>query len=739
MKKILFIILFIFTSANSAEITKLEVNGNDRVSKETIKVYGDIKIPKNYDSNDINLIIKNLYETGFFENINIKLQNNTLIVNVKEYKVINEIIISGEKTKKYKEAMLELISSKKNGSYTKNKINNDVDIIKRLYSSIGFNFSQVTVREEDLGLNRINLYFVLDRGERSKIKKISFIGDKLIRDRRLRDIIVSEEYKFWKFITKNVYLAKQNIDLDKRLLSNYYKSVGYYDVQVLSNNIELVGSDIEVNFTINAGTRYKFVKFETEVSQTFDKELFSKIQKDYKKNIGEYYSPFKIKKILDNLDLIIASNNLQFVEHSISETIVGDGIQVKINIKEGKKETVERINIKGNSVTNENVIRSELLLDEGDPFNNLKLEQSIAKLKARNIFGIVESDVSKGSEEDLKIIDISVEEKPTGEISAGAGIGTEGASFAFNVTENNFLGNGVKFITSFNVSEESLKGQIQVNNPNFNYSGNALNLKISSLTNDKPDSGYENSAITLGAGTKFEQYKDIFIAPNINLNSDKLTVQDTASSNLKKQAGTFTDLSLSYQISSDKRDRAFMPTTGYLTSFSQELPIYADSPFIRNSFGSNIYRTITEDIIGSAKFYVSGIHGLDDKDVRLSKRQNLSTSRLRGFESGKIGPKDGNDYVGGNYLASLSLETSFPNLLPESSKIDVGAFLDMGNVWHVDYSDEIDDSNKIRSSVGINTSWISPVGPMSFIFAQNITKASTDITEGFNFRLGTTF
>tara|TARA_A100001011_G_scaffold385304_1_gene459083 strand:- start:9005 stop:11224 length:2220 start_codon:yes stop_codon:yes gene_type:complete len=739
MKKILFIILFIFTTANAAEITKLEVIGNDRVSKETIKVYGDIKIPKNYNTNDINLIIKNLYETGFFENINIKLQNNTLIVNVKEYKVINEIIIKGEKTKKYKEAMLELISSKKNGPYTKNKINNDVDIIKKLYSSIGFNFSEVTVREEDLGLNRINLYFVLERGERSKIKKISFIGDKKIRDRRLRDIIVSEEYKFWKFITKNVYLAKQNIDLDKRLLSNYYKSIGYYDVQVLSNNIELVGSDIEVNFTINAGTRYKFVKFETEVSPTFDKELFSKIQKDYKKNIGEYYSPFKVKKILDNLDLIIASNNLQFVEHSVSETLVGDGIQVKVNIKEGKKETVERINIKGNSVTNENVIRSELLLDEGDPFNNLKLEQSLAKLKARNIFGIVESNVSKGSEEDLKIIDISVEEKPTGEISAGAGVGTEGASFAFNVTENNFLGNGIKFITSFNVSEESLKGQIQVNNPNFNYSGNALNLRISSLTNDKPDSGYENSAITLGAGTKFEQYKDIFIAPNINLNSDKLTVQDTASSNLKKQAGTFTDLTLSYQISSDKRDRAFMPTSGYLTSFSQELPIYADSPFIRNSFGSNIYRSLTEDIIGSAKFFVSGIHGLDDKDVRLSKRQNLSTSRLRGFESGKIGPKDGNDYVGGNYLASLSLETTFPNLLPESSKIDVGAFLDMGNVWHVDYSDEIDDSNKIRSSVGINTSWISPVGPMSFIFAQNISKASTDITEGFNFRLGTTF
>ncbi len=739
MRKIIFIILFLFSTANAAEITNFQVKGNERVSEQTIKVYGDIIIPKNYGPNDINLIIKNLYETGFFENINVKIQNKTLVVEVKEYKIINEIVITGEKTKKYKEAMLELMSSKKNGPYTKNKINNDVDIIKRLYSSIGFNFSEVTVREEDLGLNRVNIYFNLARGERSKIKKISFLGDKKIRDRRLRDIIVSEEYKFWKFITKNVYLAKQNIELDKRLLKNYYKSVGYYDVQVLSNNIELVGSDIEINFTINAGKRYKFTKFETEVSHTFDKNIFSEIKKDYKKYIGEYYSPFKVKKLLDSLDLIIASNNLQFVEHSVSETIEGDGIQIKLNITEGKKETVERINIKGNSVTNENVIRSELLVDEGDPFNNLKLDQSISKLRARNIFGLVESTVVEGSEKDLKVIDIVVEEKPTGEISAGAGVGTEGASFAFNVTENNFLGNGVKFITSFNISEESLKGQIAINQPNFNYTGNALNLRISSLTNDKPDSGYENSAITLGAGTKFEQYKDIYIAPNLNLTSDKLTVQSTASENLKKQAGTFTDLSLSYQISSDKRDRAFMPTSGTYSSFSQEIPVYADSPFIRNSFTTNIYKTLTEDIIGSTKLYVSAIHGLDNKDVRLSKRQNLSTSRLRGFQSGKIGPKDGTDYVGGNYLAALSFESNFPNLLPESSKIDVGAFLDLGNVWHVDYSDEIDDSNKIRSSVGINTSWLSPVGPMSFIFAQNISKASTDVTEGFNFRLGTTF
>ena len=183
----------------------------------------------------------------------------------------------------------------------------------------------------------------------------------------------------------------------------------------------------------------------------------------------------------------------------------------------------------------------------------------------------------------------------------------------------------------------------------------------------------------------------------------------------------------------------YAPTDGYISSFTQQLPIYADSPYLSNSYSFSKYQSLTPNALGRFKLFATAINGLDDKDVRLSKRKNLSSSKLRGFEGGKIGPKDGNDYIGGNYAIASNFEISLPNLLPEGTKTDVGVFLDVGNVWAVDYDKELDDSNKIRSSAGINTDWLSPIGPLSFVFAQNITKASTDVTEFFNFRLGTTF
>ena len=182
-----------------------------------------------------------------------------------------------------------------------------------------------------------------------------------------------------------------------------------------------------------------------------------------------------------------------------------------------------------------------------------------------------------------------------------------------------------------------------------------------------------------------------------------------------------------------------MPTDGYTTSFSQSLPIYADTPYILNSVNYSKYNSFSPNVVGVFKFFGTAINGLQDEDVRLSKRLNHSSNTLRGFESGKVGPKDGSGYVGGNYATAINLEANLPNLLPESTKTEVGVFLDAGNYWGVDYSDTIDDSNKIRSSAGINTSWLSPLGPMSVVLAQNITKAKTDTTEFFNFRLGTTF
>ena len=236
-----------------------------------------------------------------------------------------------------------------------------------------------------------------------------------------------------------------------------------------------------------------------------------------------------------------------------------------------------------------------------------------------------------------------------------------------------------------------------------------------------------------------QQYKDLYTQLGMAVSFDDLRTQDSASSSLKKQSGNFSELSANYGFVYDKRNRAFMPTDGSVTKFSQSFPVVADRAFIANTFSSSAYKSISEDVIGATKIYLSSIDGIGSDDVRLSKRISLPSRRIRGFEKGKIGPVDGTDHVGGNHAAALNFEVNLPSLLPESTKTDISLFLDFANVWGVDYDSTLDESSKIRSATGIAASWLSPVGPMSFVFSSSLSKADTDVTESFNFNLGTTF
>ena len=436
-------LFFVLLSISNAEIIKgIEIIGNERISDETVKVYGDIKSAKsNYTKDDLDSILKNIYETNFFKNVSVEIKNQILIINLEEYPIINQLVFLGENSNKIKEKIKEFIKSKEKGSFIKNNIQEDINIIKTLYSTIGYNFAEVDAKVRNINEKNVDLVFEINRGEITRISKISFLGDKKIKEKRLRDIIASEENKFWKFITRNTRFSENLVNLDKRLLVNYYKSMGYYDVEVTSSSVQVKDTEnVNIVYTINAGQRYTIKKIATKVDSVFDNELFFPLEKIYKKYIGDYYSPFKIKKILEEIDLLIEANNLQFVEHEVQETIEKDEIILTFNIIEGDKVLVERINILGNNVTNENVIRSELLVDEGDPLTEISLNKSIAKIKSRQIFKSVKSEIKQGSKDNLKIIDIKVEERPTGEVSAGAGLGTNGGTFAISVSENNWLG-----------------------------------------------------------------------------------------------------------------------------------------------------------------------------------------------------------------------------------------------------------------------------------------------------------
>ena len=742
-KKILsFFLLFLFliNGKSFAEVVKkVEIEGNDRISQETIMVFVDISIGKDYNISEVNILIKKLYSTSFFSNISAAIENNTLKIIVKENPIIKSIVFDGEKAKKYMESITDLLSLRENSPFVENNIKKDINLIKEFYRTLGFYFVKIDAEIARLEKNRVNIKYLIQKGDKAKITKIYFVGDKKIREKKLRDVITSQEAQFWKFISRNVYLSEERIELDKRLLKNYYRNKGYYEVDVKSTNVEYSeGEGFNLTFNINAGKRYKFKKIFANVADTLEKKAFLSLENEFNKLAGEYYSQRKLKRVLDQIDKLSEQKELQFINLNIEETLDDTGVEVKINIFEGEKVIIERINIVGNSVTNDSVIRSALIVDEGDPFSTLLVNKSINEIKARNIFGKVEYEISEGSANDLKVIDISVEEKATGEIVAGAGIGTDGTSFMFSVKENNWLGRGIKLESTLNLSEEKVSGNILVNNPNYNYSGNSAFASLDVSSTDRSNSsGFKSSKTGFELGTSFEQYENFYVAPNISIAFEDIEVDDTASTAVKNMEGNFFNTDIGYTLIKDSRNQKFKPTRGKKVSFQQSIPIIHDSSSILNGLNISAYHDFSEDLIGSFKLHSRAINGIDD-DVRLTERLYLPRNKLRGFNTYKVGPKDGEDYIGGNYVTAINFEAQMPNLLPESYRTDFSLFLDTANIWGVDYT-SIDDKNTIRSSVGLSANVFTTIGPLSFTVAQDLSKADTDETETFNFRLGTSF
>jgi len=733
-------LIFFNTTLYSEVVKKVEISGNERITDETIIVFGDIELGKNYQSNDVNKLIKKLYETTFFSDLNVELSNNILKIIVNENPIIDEIIFNGEKSKKHKERLKEMLQLREKASFIKNNIKNEINLITAYYRMQGYYFVKIETEIEELKSNKVNIIYAIDKGKRAKIAKIFFLGDKKIRERRLRDIITSQENMFWKFISRNVYLSKERIELDKRLLSSYYKNKGYYEVDVKSTNVEYSeGEGFVLTYNINAGPRYKFKKVSANIEKTLDATAFFSLEDEFNKLVGNYYSQEKLKLVLDKIDNLSKQKELQFINHNVLETLDKNGIEVKINIFEGEKVIIERINIIGNSVTNDSVIRSALIVDEGDPFSTLLVSKSINEIKSRQIFSKVEEKILPGSEENLKVLEITVEEQATGEIMAGAGFGTDGGSFQLSVKENNWLGKGIRLNTAFNLSANAVSGTININNPNYKFSGNALSMGGDISSSDKTGtSGFKSDRTGIMLGTGWEQYEGFYITPKLTSAIEKIEVSDTASTEIQKMKGNYFNADLGYGLTLDRRNQSYRPTKGHKVTFKQTLPIIQDSSSILNSIDFNKYNSFGEDIIGKLRIHAKAIHGVDD-NVRITDRLYVPRSRLRGFDTRKVGPVDGKDFVGGNYFYSLGVEAQLPNLLPESYKTDVVVFLDAANIWGVDYSSGVDETNKLRSAVGISSSIFTIVGPLMFTVAKDITKAANDETEIFNFRLGTTF
>ena len=749
IKKLLKIFLtyfFLIFSANAEIVKEIEVNGNKRISKETIIILGAINLGQDYNNSDLNNIFKNIFESNFFENIQINLKDNLLSINVVENPIIEQIEISGIKRKSLVEVLRERISLKERMSFTESQLSRDVKIIENHLKTNGYYFSKVSPTiEMNNDLNSLRLNINVELGEKAKIKKIKFIGNKKIKDKRLLEVIASEEHKFWKFVSNKVYLNSSLIDLDKRLLSNYYKNLGYKNVKVFESFAEFTTKgDFEITFNIDAGKKFYFNQLTLNLPSDYDKEKFSNVEKIFNKFKGEHYSLNGLKKIIDEIDNIASAKLYDFIDAKVTENIVNDNqINLLFNIIDSEKFYVERINILGNFNTEETVIRNKLIVDEGDPLNKLLYQKSLDNIKSLNIFKIVDANVKDGSNKNLKEIDIIVEERPTGEISLAAGVGTNGTTIGGGLTEKNFLGQGINVSSNLEISEDSVKGYLDYARPNFRNSDNTLFTSIRSTSKDRlTNFGYKDDNMGFSIGTEFEQYENLFFNPELDLNFQDLETNSTATKSIKDQAGTYQDFYFNYSFSYDLRNSNYKPSSGSKTIFRQELPVISDNNEISNTFVHTKYKTLNNEtqMVGKASFYFKAVNSLDSSDVRISKRAQVPYHRLRGFEKGKVGPMDvNNDYVGGNYVSALNLSTNIPTIFPTVENIDFNYFIDFANIWGIDFNDALDDSSKIRSSTGIGLDLLTPVGPFNFSITTPITKNSTDKTETFRFNLGTTF
>jgi outer membrane protein insertion porin family len=738
----IFIFFIILTNVSFAEVKKINIVGNARVSSATIESLLDKK-SINIDSIYINNLTKKIYDTDFFADVKISFNQDVLSIVVVENPIVNFFYINGIKDSDL-DQVNKIITLKENSIFSSSKLKKDVEATREFLNGSGYYQASIVPEVIKIDNNQINLIINIDKKDISKIKNIYFIGNKYFSNSQLMDVVTSSEDGWWKFFSTTA-LSEQRIEYDKQQLKEFYKLKSFYDAQIESAFASVdKNNNFTLTFSINSGNKYKFGNHDLKVSGLALKEEDIKEIKNisYKLLNNEFYSPLTINKLNKQVTDLLDTKRYGNFEVNIQDSkAVDNKINVIVQLNEGQKSVINKINIQGNTITEEKVIRDNLAISEGDQLNSSKVKKSIDNIKSKQLFSKVDYKIEDSDKKSFKDLNLFVKEQATGSISAGVGYGTNGGLFEASINERNFLGQGVNLNFTGRISSDVVRGEVSYVDPNYVNSNKELAASLFSEVDDYQNSGYQNKRAGTRFATKYEIYEDIFFRPNLGIQFDTLDVTGNASSLLRSRQGDFLTTSLGYNFLYDQRDSKFNPTSGSIIYFDQNIAtFFSDIPTVQTGVGVTFYKELLSDkFIGSAKARLSNVTGFNDKDVKLSDRIFASSTDLRGFEQRGVGPVDSGDHIGGNNLATVSLKSTFPNPIPENMRATTFIFLDMGNVWGADYSNSIPDSSKLRTSTGVALDLMSPIGPLSFTYSIPLSKASTDKEQNFLFNIGSSF
>jgi len=727
-------------------ISDIVVEGTQRIDPNTVLNYMTVKVGDVLREAEVNRSLKALYGTGLFADVAISREGSRLLVRVVENPVINQIAFEGNNAHDDEELNTE-IQLRPRVVFTRTKVQQDVKRLIELYRRSGYFAAVIEPKIIQLPQNRVNLVYEIKEGPESGIRSITFVGNRVFSDSDLREVILTKESKWWRILTTADKYDPDRLTFDRELLRRFYLENGYADFRVVSAVAELAPdrSDFFVTFTIEEGERYKFG----------DIDVVSKI-KDIKPDAlrplikfkkGDWYSSALVDDTIVKLTNEAGNFGYAFLEvrPRVRRDREGHTIGVTFEVQEGPRVFVERIDIRGNTRTLDRVIRREFRLVEGDAFNAAKLQRSQQRIRNLGFFKKVEANKARGSTPDKTVIEVDVEEQPTGELSLGAGFSTrDGVVGEVGVRERNLLGRGQDLKVALRISQRTQQFDLGFTEPYFLDRNVAAGVDLFNIRSSRQsESSFRENKVggRLRANYEFNeewsqgvrwtgQYVDI------------TDVADDASQIIKNQAGAEFGSIVGQTLSYDSRDSRITPSKGILSRLSTDIAGAGGGVrYAKVVWKSSYYYPITKKWTGVLSGDLGHIEGLG-QDVRVTDSFLLGNDSMRGFKVGGMGPRDKftSDALGAKTYAVGSAEVTFPIGLPEEFGVRGAAFTDFGTAFGADGpSSLINDSKELRMSAGAGLSWRSPLGPVRIDLAYPLLKAEFDKQQVFSFSFGTRF
>ena len=742
-------IIFIFLTlnnyvySNSDQIELIDVKGTQRIDVETVISYSNVKQGDIYTEELGNQVLKQLFETNLFSNIEISFGENILTISVKENPTINLVKFIGNSKVKDEDLLIE-ISLKERSVYSRNKVKKDTERMLTLYQRSGRLSTEIVPKVDLLDNNRINLTYEIEESDIAEVSKIIIIGNKIYSSSEIKSIMKTKEKRLLRFLSSSSRYDPDKLEYDKQLVTEFYNNNGYPEFKFISSiaQLSLNKNDFEIILSLNEGDKYDFG--EINILNELQKINSQYIYDSLPFKTGDQYDASKIKQSIEQIKGYAEQSGYTFIE--INPILKIDSEKklmiVDLEINEGPRVYINEIDIVGNTRTVDKVVRREFSLSEGDAYNKFAINYSKDSIRALNFFSDVEVKEIRTEYPDKLNIEIAVEEKNTGEASFGAGYSSANSTtLNIGLKETNFLGKGQKLnlITSF--SETRNTYDVSFTEPYFNNKQLALTGSIYSNYSDPESVNYETEEFGLNLSAQFPLSPNTYFDTRYSLFTSKLKADANATNYERLLAGTDTVSTLGYTLRFDKRNSRFKPSRGFVFEIDQDIAgIGGTSYFIKNSLTYNIYRRLSSELIGALKFQAGNLNGYNSEYAPLSSNFKLGGKRLRGFKSGKIGPRTGNSYTGGQYFYLTSLETNI-DLNIDAFDITSTLFLDVGSVWGLEnpaYS-AIDDDHEERASLGVNFNWDSAIGPINIIYATILSSEATDTTDNLYFDIGYNF